>query len=199
MAFIQTVDPARADDNARALYDHYVAELGAIPNYARAFSLRPDVMRGWWALLGSITGNMDKRRYELVTLAAARALSSSYCSLAHGKVLRDTFYSPEQVAAIAADYQTAADLTAVDVAIMAYAEQVVRDATAITQSDIDGLRGHGLSDTEIFDITTAAAARCFFSKTLDALGVAPDAGYAALEPDLQDVLTVGRPIEGQHG
>ncbi len=36
---------------------------------------------------------------------------------------------------------------------------------------------------------------CFFSQTLDALGVAPDAAYSELPPELRDALTVGRPIE----
>ena len=44
------------------------------------------------------------------------------------------------------------------------------------------------------DVVLAAAARCFFSKTLDALGVLPDAGFRALDPELQEVLVVGRPI-----
>jgi hypothetical protein len=56
------------------------------------------------------------------------------------------------------------------------------------------LRELGLSDGEIFEIVAAAAARCFFSKTLDALGVQPDAGYAELEPELRGALVVGRPI-----
>lgn len=44
------------------------------------------------------------------------------------------------------------------------------------------------------DVILAAAARCLFSKTLDALGVRPDASYRDLEPDLRDALVVGRPI-----
>lgn len=36
--------------------------------------------------------------------------------------------------------------------------------------------------------------RCFFSKTLDAIGAEPDAQYAAVEASLRDALTVGRPI-----
>ena len=44
------------------------------------------------------------------------------------------------------------------------------------------------------DVVLAASARCFFSKTLDALGVLPDASYRELEPELRDVLVVGRPI-----
>jgi hypothetical protein len=44
------------------------------------------------------------------------------------------------------------------------------------------------------DVVLAAAARCFFAKTLDALGVRPDAALAELEPELLEVLVVGRPI-----
>jgi hypothetical protein len=44
------------------------------------------------------------------------------------------------------------------------------------------------------DVVLAAAARCFFSKTLDALGVEPDEAYRDLDPALRDALTVGRPI-----
>jgi hypothetical protein len=40
----------------------------------------------------------------------------------------------------------------------------------------------------------AAAARCFFSKTLDALDIRADASYRELDPALLEVLVVGRPI-----
>ena len=48
-----------------------------------------------------------------------------------------------------------------------------------------------------FDITTTATARCFFSKTLDALGAEPDEVYLTLEKELRQTLTIGRPISGQ--
>jgi hypothetical protein len=56
------------------------------------------------------------------------------------------------------------------------------------------LRSVGLTDTEILDVVLAASARCFFSKALDGLGIEADAKYAQLDPELRDVLTVGRPI-----
>jgi alkylhydroperoxidase family enzyme len=77
---------------------------------------------------------------------------------------------------------------------MDLAEKVAGDATSVTQADIDALRSLGLSDTDIVDVVLAAALRCFFSKVLDGLGAQPDHAYAALEPDLRDALTVGRPI-----
>jgi alkylhydroperoxidase family enzyme len=77
---------------------------------------------------------------------------------------------------------------------MDLAERVVDDASAIDEADLQRLRDLGLSDAEIMDVVLAAAARCFFSKTLDALGVLPDASFHELEPELREVLVVGRPI-----
>ncbi len=54
----------------------------------------------------------------------------------------------------------------------------------------------GLSAAEVVDVVLAATARCFFSKTLDALGAEPDAAYRELDPALREALTVGRPVEG---
>jgi alkylhydroperoxidase family enzyme len=160
-------------------------------NYERAFAERPDVYAAWQELNGAIKAGMDLRRYELATLAAARRLRSSYCSLAHGKVLLDRFGEP--VREIALD-RRAAGLDRVDVAVMDFAEKVVDDATSIDDDDRQPLRELGLSETDVMDVVLAAAARCFFSKTLDAMGVRPDASYNDLEPALREVLVVGRPI-----
>jgi alkylhydroperoxidase family enzyme len=160
-------------------------------NYERAFAGRPEVYAAWSELNGAIKAGMDLRRYELATLAAAQRLRSSYCALAHGTVLRERFDAP--VLEIARD-RRAAGLDEVDVAVMDLAERVVDGATSIGETDLQRLRDLGLSDGEIMDVILAAAARCFFSKTLDALGVRPDASYGELEPELREVLVVGRPI-----
>jgi alkylhydroperoxidase family enzyme len=88
----------------------------------------------------------------------------------------------------------AAPIDKVDTAVMELAEKVVDDATSVIPADIERLRELGLTDAEILDVVLAAAVRCFFSKTLDALCVEADARYWSLEPELRDALTVGRPI-----
>jgi len=157
-------------------------------NFERAFTVRPDVFRALQQLNGSIKESSDLRRYELATLAAARRLRSSYCALAHGKVLAEQFYDYETVPKLPDGLDDA------DRAIMAFADKVVVDATSIGEEDVDELRTHGLSDEEIFDVVLAATARCFFSKTLDALGLQPDAAYSELPSSFTEALTVGRPI-----
>jgi len=160
-------------------------------NAARAFAVRPDVLAGWVQLNSAIKANMDLRRYELATLAAARRLRSSYCALQHGRVLLEQFGEP--VRDIALDRRTAG-LDEVDVAVMDLAEKVVDDAAAIGDDDLRPLRDLGLTESEIMDVVLAAAARCFFSKTLDALGIRPDASLGELDEDVREVLVVGRPI-----
>lgn len=179
MAFIETITDADPD----------------VPNSTRLFAHRPAVYEAWQELLGAIKANMDPRRYELATIAAARRLRSSYCMLAHTSVMIDALdFEPDAILNIIADHR-AAHLDDAEIAIMDLAEQVVTDATSVTQADVDRLRAHGLTDTEILDVILAAAARCFFSKTLDAAGVQPDAHYQEVEPRLRDALSVGRPIE----
>jgi uncharacterized peroxidase-related enzyme len=193
MAFIETVPPADAAESVADLYDADREAFGDLPNFTQAFSLRPGVYAAWRQLNGAIKGGMDLRRYELATVAAARRLRSSYCALAHGTILADRFLGPDTVCAVMADHRTAG-LDAVDVAVMDLAEKVADDATSVTEADLDRLRSLGLSDSEIFDVVVAAAARCFFSKALDGLGARADKKYADVEPNLQEALTVGRPI-----
>jgi alkylhydroperoxidase family enzyme len=139
----------------------------------------------------AIKAEMDLRRYELATLAAARSLGSSYCCLAHGRVLAERFAEP--VREIVLD-RRAAGLDEVDLAVMDLAEQVVDDATSIGDEQLARLRELGLPEQEIRGVVLAAAARCFFSKTLDALDIRADASYRELDPALLEALVVGRPI-----
>lgn len=160
-------------------------------NLERAFAARPEAFAAWQQLNGAIKARMDLRRYELATLAAARRLRSSYCCLAHGLVLLERFDEP--VAEIAHDRRSAG-LHAVDIAVMDLAERVVDDASSIGDPDLQPLRELGITEDEIMDVVLAASARCFLSKTLDALGILPDASYRDLPAEVRDALVVGRPI-----
>lgn len=193
MAFIDTIPPEAADGDVAAMYEADRAAWGFLPNFTRAYSHRPGVYAAWKGLNGSIKANMDERRYEIATLAAARRLRSSYCSLAHGRVLARLVPAP--VVRDIALGRPSAELDEVDTAVIDVADKVAADATTVTQADIDRLRSLGLSDAEILDVVLAAAARCFFSKVLDAVGCDPDATFnELLEPELREALTVGRPI-----
>lgn len=122
MTFIETVpEGGDASGELTQMYETDREILGHVPNFTRAFSHRPDVYAAWRQLNSAIKANMDLRRYELATVAAARRLRSSYCTLAHGSVLMDEFVAPDELAAIVSDHHDAC-LDPVDMAVMDLAE-----------------------------------------------------------------------------
>jgi len=195
MPYLQTVPPEDASGEVKAMYDQDLAAQGYVANYTQAFSFGPDVLQGWLALKDAITSGMDPRLYELATVAAATAIRSSYCSLVHGNILATGYYPAEQVASIAGDGdEAAAALDAADAAVVRFARKVAEQAEQITAEDVGELRRLGFSDADIFNVILAAAARCFFSKVLDATGTLPDAALHDLPDQLRAALTVGRDI-----
>lgn len=192
--FIDTVSEDAATGDVADYYRHQREAWGFLPNYARAFSTRPEVAQAWNQLNLAIRGGMDRRLFELATIAAARALHSTYCTVAHSKFLRDVCGDEATVERIADD-PSGAGLSPRDRAVFTFAAQVAADASAIQQADIDAVRAHGLSDTDVADIVFAAAARSFFTRVLDGLGAQLDIETAEeFSPPLLAAMVVGRPV-----
>ncbi|HET7794536.1 MAG TPA: hypothetical protein VFL64_14230 [Rhizobacter sp.] len=192
MPFIHTIAPTAADGEVAALYLRQQSAWGYVPDYATVFCHRPEVMARWGQLLAEIRRPMDVRRFELVTFAAAHELRNSACSLAHGRKLRE-FLSDAEITAIAKG-EPGDGLTEAERAMLRFARQIARDASQVSQVQVDELKAFGLSDAEVFDIAATAAGRAFFAKLLDALGVVADSPSLALDDALREALTVGRPI-----
>jgi uncharacterized peroxidase-related enzyme len=185
--FIQTTRESEAEGKLREIYEGDRKSLGYVPNHATVFGLRPEVLEAWRAFQGSIRKNLKLRRYELVTLAAAKALNCRYCLLAHGAILNKNGVSVEQLRAILTNFHNAG-LERAEVAMMEFAQKIALNANEMTQADVDALRALGLEDVEILDITLTATMRSFASKTFNALGAEPDAVYNELEHQLSDLL-----------
>lgn len=193
MSFIDTIAPDAAAGETAAMYRRQQAAWGYVPNYAKAFGHRPQVMARWGALLAEIRRPMDRRRFELVTFAAAHELGNSPCVLAHGRALR-AFFGEAEVIAIA-EGRLAGVLDDAEQAIVRFARQVAKDAAGIEAGDVAALAAHGLAAEEIFDVVAAAAGRAFFTKMLDALGVRMDSPFLVASDGWRRALTVGREID----
>jgi uncharacterized peroxidase-related enzyme len=185
--FIQTISEEAAEGTLRGLYDKDQANFGFVPDHARVFSLRPDVLAAWREFQASIRKHMRLRRYELITLAAAQALNCRYCLLAHGAVLAGNGFSTDGLRAILTDFHDAG-LEPAEVAAMGFAQKVALHSSEMSEADVEALRATGLTDDEILDITLATTMRCFASSTFNALGAGPDAATEDLERSLSDLL-----------
>jgi uncharacterized peroxidase-related enzyme len=195
MAFIETTPAGQATGAVREMYERQQRSWGFVPNYAKVFCHRPEIMTLWAELLRGIRSRVDPRRFELVTLAAAHALRSSYCSLAHAEALKAWFTDVEIEALIGDDPAAATGLTNAEAAMMDFARKVVAGASRITAGDVAALAAHGLTDAEIFDVAAVASARMFFASLVESLGAEADVTFAGQDEALRRVLAVGRPID----
>jgi uncharacterized peroxidase-related enzyme len=133
------------------------------------------------------------REWRLITLIAAKQIPSTYCSHVYGKQLVEHLGSKDAVLAVQRDFRTAG-LSEKDVEMLAYAEKVARDASQITQRDVDRLRAVGFTDQQVCDIALCAAFRCFVSRFFDAMGAGPEAAFIDTDEAFRSAMTVGKRI-----
>ena len=184
---ITTPSPEQATGHVADMYAADLSDDGFVYAHTRAMAMNPGVHQAFETLVGQVAASLGVRNYELVTLAAARAIGSPHCLLAHGrKTLRAGLMDEDQLVRVAGNDDDAG-LTDAEVAMMAYAARMSADAAAMTDADSQSLRDLGFSDAQIADITFAAGARNFLSRSLLALAVPID-DVPGLTPRLRDAL-----------
>jgi uncharacterized peroxidase-related enzyme len=190
------IDTIKSDDARGLLAEIYQSEIdgrGFLPEFVQCFSHHPEAYEAWGELIETLYRGMDRRRCELATLAAARTMKSTCCTIAHGRALREHFFSSDEVVQIMRDHRHAG-LEEVEVAIMDFAEKSATDPSSITREDVDRLKSLGLNDREVFDVAYAVAARAFLTTLIESLGATAERPWVDdLESELAEVLTVGRP------
>jgi len=160
-----------AEGHADDMYQSDLRHDGFVFSHTQAMAINPEAHQAWEALIRAIVPSIGVRTFELATLAAARAIPSPHCLLAHGrKTLRAQALTEDQLERVARDYESAG-LSQADVAVMRFAEKLSTDAGGMTDGDSQSLRDNGFTDRQIVDIALAAGARNYYSRTLQALAV----------------------------
>lgn len=162
---------------------------GFVPDYTGCFAARPEVATAWIALASAVRTTMDRRRFELVTIAAARARGSAYCTAAHAKMLMDLCHDETTLRGLSED-PDGGQLSTLDAAIYRFAAKVATSPASVEQPDVDELLALGVADPDIADIAYAVGVRLFFATVLDALGAQAD--HEILEVFDQDLLAFVR-------
>ncbi|HKU96537.1 MAG TPA: peroxidase-related enzyme [Vineibacter sp.] len=191
--FLQTIAEQDATGRVAEIYQAQKSQLGFVMAAARCFTARPDLLPVCTDFSEKIRAgfSLGVREWRLITLIAAKHVPSTYCSYVYGKQLIADLGSKEAVIAVQRDFRTAG-LSDKDVAMLAYAEKVTRDASQVSPADIDQLRAVGFTDQQICDIALCAAFRCFVSRFFDAVGAGPEATFIDSDGDFRATMTVGK-------
>lgn len=192
--FIGTIDEKDATGEIAEIYRDEAEALGFVMEGTKCWTALPHLSPMVEHLLHAARNNFSLGlvSWRLITLIAAKQIPSTYCSHVYAKLLVNDLGSKEKVFAIQHDFRSAG-LAAKTVAMLAYAEQVARDASLITEEDVERPRKHGFTDREIADIAFCASYRCFMSRYFDAVGAMPESTWLDPDPAFRAAMTVGKP------
>lgn len=193
--YLKTIEESAATGRIAEIYAALKAQLGFVMSAAQCLTSRDDLLPVYTEFANTMRGGftLSPRDWRIITLIAAREVRSTYCSMVYGKQLIADLGSKDMVLAVQRDFRNSG-LPPRDVAMLAYAEKVARDASQVAQADIDALRQAGFTDANISDIALCAAFRCFIGRFFDAVGAGPEAAFLDGDPAWMAALTVGRSV-----
>jgi len=191
--FLKTIAEDEATGRVAEVYAAARASLGFVMSATSCWTARPDLLPIWDDFFARVkeTFSLSPRDWRLITFVAAQEVPSTYCSMVYAKQMLDDLGSKESILSLQRDFRTAG-LSERDIAMLSYAKTVARDASRITQGDIDALRAAGFSDVQIADIALCAALRCFMARFFDATGAGPEPAFIDEDDRFREALTIGR-------
>lgn len=193
--YLDTIADEAARGRIAELYAAQKNQNGFVMAAMRCWTARPDLLPIYQEFYDKIRAgfSLSQRDWRLITLIAAKHVPSTYCSLVYGRQLIAELGSKEAVLAVQRDFRSAG-LSDRDVAMLSYAEKISRDASRVTEKDVEHLRFAGFSDIQICDIALCACFRCFVSRFFDAVGASPEPLFAEVDADFRDAMTVGKSV-----
>ncbi|BBD41096.1 alkylhydroperoxidase (plasmid) [Aminobacter sp. Y103A] len=194
MPWIETVAYEDATGKLKMLYDRVKGPNDNVDNIMMMHSLRPHSMEGHMALYKYVlhhSGNtLPKWFLEVLGVWVSALNECNYCVAHHfaglKRILGDDARAHAILAAIEARDLDAAPLDAAEKQAMAYARQLTRDPSGLTENDVISLRAAGFSDGEILEINQVSAYFSYANRTVLGLGCSTKGDILGLSPNNSD-------------
>ena len=151
-------------------------KAGFVPNVFLALAHRPAEFRAFFAYHDALMlreSGLSKGEKEMVIVATSNANGCLYCVVAHGALLRIYEKKPLIADQVAVNHRKA-DITPRQRAMLDFAMKVALDSGAIGDADYDGLRRHGFSDEDAWDIAAIAALFGLSNRLANAFSIRPN-------------------------
>ena len=168
---------AELPDDLRQRILEVQEKAGFVPNVFLALAHRPAEMRAFLAyhdaLLLKEGGGLTKGEREMIIVATSGANRCLYCVVAHGAILRIYEKKPLIADQVATNHRKA-DITPRQRAMLDFAMKVCLRADEIEETDYAGLREHGFTDEDAWDIGAIAAFFGLSNRMANLIGLRPN-------------------------
>ena len=152
-------EPADLPDDIRERIEAVAEGTGFVPNVFLALAHRPDEWRAFFAYHDALMereSGLTPAEKQLIVVATSAANDCLYCVIAHGAVARVRTRNPLIADQVAMDWRKA-DVTERQRAMLGFAVKLAVEPARVTEADLDGLRAHGFTDEDVWDIGAITA------------------------------------------
>ena len=171
------VDPLPAETGAYfALCEQ---KLGMVPNVLRAYAFDMDKLNTFTAMYNDLMladSGLSKLEREMIAVVVSSINRCWYCQVAHGAAVRALSGDPALGEALVMNWRVA-DLGDRQVAMLGFAEKLTRASSEVTEADRAGLRTHGFSDRDIWDIASVTGFFNMTNRVASATAMQPNPDY----------------------
>jgi uncharacterized peroxidase-related enzyme len=173
MSFLPQTPP---DEKTAALLKGMKADVGFIPNFFRAQTLRPDFVESEAQLMGTILlkeGGLTRQQKEYIFLVCSAANLNTYCVTAHCEIVRMLGLDGPEPEQIAIDYGS----TAIPIqmkALLNFAAKLNGEPASVGNHDVAALRTFGFTDKQIMETIVVVGFAKFANTVSAGLGTVPD-------------------------
>jgi uncharacterized peroxidase-related enzyme len=154
-------------------------KLGLVPNVLVAYAHNPEKLRAFGLMYNTLMlgpSGLSKLEREMIAVAVSSLNRCWYCLVAHGAAVRLLSGSPELGEALVMNHRYA-DLTPRQRAMIEFTRKMTTDSAGIGEADRAGLRHHGFSEADIWDIVETAAFFNMSNRMASAVGMVPNPEY----------------------
>jgi uncharacterized peroxidase-related enzyme len=151
-------------------------KAGFVPNVCLALARRPEEFRAFFAYHDALMekeGGLTKAEREMIVVATSGVNHCQYCVVAHGAILRVRAKNPLVADQVAINHRKA-DITPRQRAMLDFALKVAVESHAIGESEYEGLRAHGFTDEDAWDIAAIAAFFALSNRIASAISLRPN-------------------------
>jgi uncharacterized peroxidase-related enzyme len=173
MPWIDIIDETEAEGKLKEVYEDILESRGKVSNIMRIHSLRPRSMRAhldlYVELLFSRSG-LTREEREMIGVAVSAANGCDYCVRHHAEALNFYWKDDARIEKFVRG-DNLAELPERASRIVEYTTKLTKEPAAVNETDVETLRGAGLTDEEILDTNLVASYFNFANRVVQGLGV----------------------------
>ena len=167
----------------RERFTEVAGKSGFLPNVFAALAWRPDEARAFFALHDALmdkdTPGLTQADREVLVVATSAANSCLYCVVAHGALVRIRARDRYLADQVAVDWRKA-PLSPRLRAVVEVGVRLAVDPVAVTAEEQDALRGHGLTQDDVWDVGAIVALFALSNRLVHWAAVPPNEEFHLL-------------------